>query len=96
VAFGATTAADEDQPTRLLKRMSRAYTPEAARWLVDTGAKAIGVDCFHRWPRNRASCPVSTWSTRIRGAGAILMLSLTNLAALPADRRFPSLPLSRE
>lgn len=69
---------------------SPACTPEAARWLTATGAKAIGFDCFpERSAKQQSYLPSEFVVHEIIGdAGAILMQSLTNLAALPTDSRF--------
>jgi kynurenine formamidase len=69
---------------------SPACTPEAASWLVDTGAKAIGFDCFpERAAKKQSYLPYEFVVHGIIGdAGAVLMQSLTNLRALPTDRRF--------
>jgi kynurenine formamidase len=69
---------------------SPACTPEAAHWLVDTGAKAIGFDCFpERAAKKQSYLPSEFVVHEIIGdSGAILMQSLTNLGALPTDRRF--------
>lgn len=68
---------------------SPACTPEAARWLVETGAKAVGFDCFpERAAKKQDYLPSEFVVHRIIGdAEAVLMQSLTNLAALPTDRR---------
>ncbi|MGH8870793.1 MAG: cyclase family protein [Acidimicrobiia bacterium] len=69
---------------------SPSCTPEAAKWLVETGAKAIGFDCFpERSAKKQSYLPSEFVVHEIIGdAGAILMQSMTNLAALPADERF--------
>lgn len=69
---------------------SPACTPEAAHWLVSTGAKAIGFDCFpERAAKKQSYLPEEFVVHHIIGdSGAILMQSLTNLGALPTDRRF--------
>jgi len=69
---------------------SPACTPEAAHWLVDTGAKAIGFDCFpERAAKKQSYLPSEFVVHEIIGdSGAILMQSLTNLGSLPSDRRF--------
>jgi kynurenine formamidase len=70
---------------------SPACTPDAARWLVDTGAKSIWFDCFpERAAKKQGYLPYELVIHQIVGdAGAILRRSLTNLGALPTDRRFP-------
>lgn len=69
---------------------SPACTPEAARWLVEQGAKAVGFDCFpERAAKKSSYLPEEFVVHEIIGdAGAILMQSLTNLAALPVGERF--------
>lgn len=69
---------------------SPACTPEAARWLVGTGAKAIGFDCFpERAAKKQSYLPSEFVVHEIVGdSGAILMQTLTNLGELPTDRRF--------
>jgi kynurenine formamidase len=69
---------------------SPACTPEAAHWLVGTGAKAIGFDCFpERAAKKQSYLPSEFVIHEIIGSsGAILMQSLTNLGALPASQRF--------
>ncbi len=70
---------------------SPACTPEAARWLVNTGAKAIGFDCFpERAAKKQNYLPSEFVVHEIVGdSGAILMQTITNLGLLPTDRRFP-------
>ena len=60
---------------------SPACTPEAARWLVRTGAKAIGFDCFpERAAKKQNYLPSEFVVHEIIGdSGAILMQTLTNL-----------------
>lgn len=69
---------------------SPSCTPEAARWLVDTGAKAVGFDCFPERAAKKQSYRPDEFVVHeiIGNSGAILMQSLTNLNELPADRRF--------
>ncbi|MGH8952348.1 MAG: cyclase family protein [Acidimicrobiia bacterium] len=69
---------------------SPSCTPDAARWLVGTGAKAIGFDCFpERAAKKQSYLPEEFVVHHIIGdSGAILMQSLTNLGVLPTDRRF--------
>lgn len=69
---------------------SPACTPEAATWLTETGAKAIGFDCFpERSAKKQSYLPSEFVVHEIIGdAGAILMQSLTNLGQLPAGPRF--------
>jgi arylformamidase len=69
---------------------SPSCSPEAAQWLVDTGAKAIGFDCFpERSAKKQSYLPSEFVVHEIIGeAGAILMQSLTNLGELPVGERF--------
>ena len=69
---------------------SPACTPEAARWLVATEAKAIGFDCFPERAAKKQSYLPSEFVVHeiIGNSGAILMQTLTRLGELPADRRF--------
>jgi kynurenine formamidase len=69
---------------------SPSCSPEAARWLVDTGAKAIGFDCFpERSAKKQSYLPSEFVVHEIIGrAGAVLMQTLTNLAELPVGERF--------
>ena len=69
---------------------SPSCSPEAAHWLADTGAKAIGFDCFpERSAKKQSYLPSEFVVHHIIGdSGAILMQSLTNLAELPTEERF--------
>lgn len=69
---------------------SPSCTPDAAQWLADSGAKAIGFDCFpERSAKKESYLPSEFVVHQIVGdSGAILMQSLTNLAELPTDSRF--------
>jgi kynurenine formamidase len=69
---------------------SPSCSPEAAKWLVDTGAKAIGFDCFpERAAKKQSYLPSEFVVHEIIGdSGAILMQTMTNLAELPTDQRF--------
>lgn len=69
---------------------SPACTIEAAEWLVGTGAKAIGFDCFpERSAKKQNYLPSEFVVHEVVGdSGAILMQSMTNLAELPVDSRF--------
>jgi len=69
---------------------SPACSPEAARWLVGTGAKAIGFDCFpERAAKKQSYLPSEFVVHEIIGdSGAILMQTLTNLGSLPSEGRF--------
>ena len=69
---------------------SPSCTPEAARWLVESGAKAVGFDCFPERAAKKQNYRPDEFVVHeiIGNSGAVLMQSLTNLKALPADRRF--------
>ncbi|MDH3539236.1 MAG: cyclase family protein [Acidimicrobiia bacterium] len=69
---------------------SPSCTPEAAQWLAETGARAIGFDCFpERSAKKQSYLPSEFVVHHIIGdSGAILMQSLTNLAQLPVNARF--------
>jgi kynurenine formamidase len=69
---------------------SPSCSPEAARWLVGTGAKAIGFDCFpERSAKKQSYLPSEFVVHEIIGkAGAILMQTLNNLGELPVGERF--------
>ena len=66
-------------------------TPEAARWLVDRGARAIGFDCFSEYCARLPNVTSEDFviHTVILEGGAILMQQMTNLSQLPVGRRFP-------
>jgi arylformamidase len=76
---------------------SPACTPDAARWLVDTGAMSIGFDCLpERAAKKQSYLPYEFVVHQIVGdAGVIVMQSLTNPGcpahrlALPLLRRLP-------
>ena len=63
--------------------------PEAAQWLVDNGAKAIGFDCFSEYAARLPDFEPEDFVVHkvILENGAILMQHLTDLGALPADER---------
>ncbi|MDJ1434750.1 cyclase family protein [Halostagnicola sp. A-GB9-2] len=65
--------------------------PEAAEWLVDNGAKAVGFDCFSEYPARLPEFDSADFQVHkvILENGAILMQHLTNLSELPADARVP-------
>ncbi|MDP3984637.1 MAG: cyclase family protein [Acidimicrobiia bacterium] len=69
---------------------SPSCTPEASHWLVQTGAKAIGFDCFPERAAKKQSYLPSEFVVHetVGNAGAILMQSMTNLGALPTGQRF--------
>ena len=64
--------------------------PEAARWLIDKGAKAVGFDCFSEHSARRKDFTSEEFIIHkiVLEAGAILMQHLTNLRAVPDDDRF--------
>jgi len=64
--------------------------PEAAQWLVDEGAKAIGFDCFSEYPARLPDFEPEDFEIHkvILENDAILMQHLTNLGAVPQEGRF--------
>ena len=64
--------------------------PEAAQWLIDHGAKAIGFDCFSEYCARQPNFTSEEFIIHkiILENGAILMQQMTNLSQLPLDRRF--------
>lgn len=64
-------------------------TPEAAQWLVDNGARAIGFDCFSEYCARLPDFTSEDFIIHkvILENGAILMQQMTNLSQLPTDRR---------
>ena len=66
-------------------------SPQAAQWLVDQGARAIGFDCFSEYCARLPDFTSEEFIIHkiILEQGAILMQQLTNFSALPRDRRFP-------
>jgi len=62
---------------------------EAAQWLVDRGAKAIGFDCFSEYCARLPDFTSEDFIIHkvILENGAILMQQMTNLSQLPTDRR---------
>lgn len=64
--------------------------PEAAQWLVDNGAKAVGFDCFSEYPARLADFEPEDFQIHkvILENDGILMQHLTNLGALPTEGRF--------
>lgn len=64
--------------------------PEAAQWLVDRGAKAIGFDCFSEYCARLPDFTSEDFIIHkiILENGAILMQQMTNLSQLPVGRRF--------
>jgi arylformamidase len=64
--------------------------PEAAQWLVDRGAKAIGFDCFSEYCARLPNFTSEEFIIHkiILENGAILMQQMTNLSQLPLGQRF--------
>jgi kynurenine formamidase len=64
--------------------------PEAAQWLVDRGAKAIGFDCFSEYCARLPDFGSEDFIIHkvILENGSILMQQLTNFSKLPATGRF--------
>jgi arylformamidase len=77
-----------DFPTYYLE--SPYCTPEAAQWLVDHGARAIGFDCFSEYCARLPDFTSEDFIIHkiILENGAILMQQMTNLSQLPTDGRF--------
>jgi len=65
-------------------------SPEAAEWLVENGAKAVGFDCFAEYSARLPDFEPKDFAIHkvILENGAILMQHFTNLGALPAEGRF--------
>ncbi len=65
-------------------------TPEAAQWLIDRGAKAIGFDCFSEYCARLPDFSSEDFIIHkiILENGAILLQQMTNLSMLPTDKRF--------
>lgn len=65
--------------------------PEAAEWLVENGAKAIGFDCFSEYSARLPDFAPEDFIIHkvILENGSILMQHLTNLGELPSDERVP-------
>ncbi len=66
---------------------SPSCSPEAAQWLVDRGAKAIGFDCFPEAAAKKTDYRADEFVVHatIGEGGAVLMQQLTNLDRLPPD-----------
>ena len=64
-------------------------TPEAAQWLVDNGARAVGFDCFSEYCARLPDFTSEDFIIHkvILENGSILMQQMTNLSQLPTDRR---------
>jgi arylformamidase len=65
-------------------------TAEAAQWLVDRGAKAIGFDCFSEYCARLPDFTSEDFIIHkiILENGRILMQQMTNLSKLPVGKRF--------
>lgn len=65
-------------------------SPEAAQWMVDRGAKAIGFDCFSEYCARLPDFGSEDFIIHkvILENGSILMQQLTNFSKLPTDGRF--------
>ncbi len=65
--------------------------PDAARWLIDRGAKAVGFDCFSEYCARLPDFTSEDFIIHkiILESGAILMQQMTGLSQLPTGRRFP-------
>ena len=65
-------------------------TPEAARWLVAKKPKAIGFDCFSEYSARLPDFTSEDFVIHkiILESGIYYFQQMTNLGALPADRRF--------
>ena len=65
-------------------------SPEAAQWLIDQGAKAIGFDCFSEYCARLPDFSSEDFIIHkiILENGAILMQQMTNLSKLPTGNRF--------
>lgn len=66
-------------------------SPEAAQYLIDLGAKAIGFDCFSEYCARLPDFTSEDFIIHkiILENNAILMQQLTNFSALPVGKRFP-------
>jgi kynurenine formamidase len=65
-------------------------SPEAAQWLIDRGAKAIGFDCFSEYCARLPDFTSEDFIIHkiILENGSILMQQLTNFSQLPTEGRF--------
>ena len=65
-------------------------TAEAAQWLVDRGARAIGFDCFSEYCARLPDFTSEDFIIHkvILENGRYLMQQMTNLSALPTGKRF--------
>jgi kynurenine formamidase/carbon monoxide dehydrogenase subunit G len=66
-------------------------SPQAAQWMVDRGAKAIGFDCFSEYCARLPDFGSEDFVIHkvILENGSILMQQLTNFSQLPTEGRFP-------
>lgn len=64
--------------------------PEAAQWLIDRGAKAVGFDCFSEYCARLPDFNSEDFIIHkiILENGSILMQQLTNFSLLPVGSRF--------
>ena len=65
-------------------------SPEAAQWLMDRGARAIGFDCFSEYCARLPDFTSEDFIIHkiILENGSILMQQMTNLSSLPTGNRF--------
>ncbi len=65
-------------------------SPEAAQWLINRGARAIGFDCFSEYCARLPDFTSEDFIIHkiILENGAILMQQLTNFSKLPTGQRF--------
>ncbi len=65
------------------------FPPESAEWLVAKGPKSIGFDFFEEYCARLPDFTSEDFPMHrvILGAGIVIMEGLTNLGALPAERR---------
>lgn len=77
-----------DFPTYYLE--SPYCTPEAARWLIEKGVRAVGFDCFSEYCARLPDFTSDDFIIHkiILENGALLMQQMTNLSQLPKGKRF--------
>jgi len=65
-------------------------TPEAARWLIEKGVRAVGFDCFSEYCARLPDFTSEDFIIHkiILENGALLMQQMTNLSQLPIGKRF--------
>jgi len=65
-------------------------SPQAAQWLIDRGARAIGFDCFSEYCARLPDFTSEDFIIHkiILENGSILMQQMTNLSSLPTGKRF--------